>query len=395
MSRPCWGVLLAALLVGVMGSPSRAADPHPLPASLPDNTALDLGPYTCNAPADEPFRCETITDYSSFVYDRLNHQLLMFGGGHSATHRTDVDSFSFKTLTWSSAYASTLCRDMRLKNRGLVKGDWLTTGHPIARHTYDMLVMAENIKRLLLLGHVTGQGYCVEKSPPDKELYFLVGKIAMYDPVAKTWSYSSANNDGWEDYGSAEYDPVSGLVIIVDRYSVWTYDPVTQAKRKRLSHEYSAMGYGKNLVYFPPTRKMYYIADGAVIFEVSLGSGSSLSLGLRQVTGITGDIPKLAETGFAYDAVNQIIGGGVSQGVFYAYDPARKTWTSRVMNTIPAGASVGTLAFHALAYDPVNHVFILITDRESGRHTWAYRYAGARRSTTATPSPAGQPSARK
>ncbi len=152
MTRGCRRLVLAGALLGFLGGgPSLAAEPNLRLASLPDNTAMDLGPYTCNAPADDPFRCETITDYSGFVYDGVNHQLLMFGGGHSATHRTDVDAFSFKTLTWSSAYPSTLCRDMRLSNRGLVRGDWLTTGHPIARHTYDMLVWADNVKRLLLL----------------------------------------------------------------------------------------------------------------------------------------------------------------------------------------------------------------------------------------------------
>ena len=34
---------------------------------------------------------------------------------------------------------------------------------------------------------------------------------------------------------------------------------------------------------------------------------------------IKGDIPKLPETGFAYDAVNRVIGGGIVDGVFHAY----------------------------------------------------------------------------
>lgn len=385
-----WHSILAILASSLLTAGYvLAREPHPRLAFLPDNTAIDLGPYTCSAPEDDPSGCQTITDYSGFVHDRQNHQLLMFGGGHSATHRTDVDSFSFKSLTWNSAYPSTLCRDMRLANRGLVRGDWLTTGHPIARHTYDMLVMAENIRRLIVLGDVSGQGGCVEKSPPDKELYFLVGKIAMYDPVGRTWSYSSASNDGWQDFASAEYDPVSGLVIVVDRYSLWTYDPTTQAKVKRLSYVSGPMGYAKNLVYFPPTRKMYYIADGPLIFEVDLRNASASGLSLKQVTDITGDIPALAETGFAYDAVNQVIGGGISKGVFYAYDPVRKTWTSRVMKPLQTGASVGTVAFHALGYDPVNNVFVFITDQESGRRTWAYRYAGVRRSP-ATPTTSNQ-----
>jgi len=238
----------------------------------------------------------------------------------------------------------------------------------------------------VLLNEPSGQGYCVEKSPPDKELYFLPGKVAMYDPVAKSWSYTSVDSmGGWEGAGSAEYDPVSGLIFVVDRYSVWTYDPVKQSRSSRLSYVNGAMGYGKNLIYFPPTRRMYYIADGAAIFELDPGGGSSFRLSLKQVRGITGDAPTLQETGFAYDAVNHIIGGGVSRGVFHAYDPARKTWVRLVMKTIPEGAPVGTVAFHALAYDPVNNVFIFITDQESGRRTWAYRYASERGSVPVSP----------
>jgi hypothetical protein len=380
-------VSAAALLLALLGlGPSFAADPHPRLAALPDNTAVDLGPYRCNAPADDPHDCGSITDYSGFAYDRSTHQLLMFGGGHAATHRTDVDAFSFETLTWKSAYPSTLCRDMRLKNLGLARGEWLTTGHPVARHTYDMLVMADNVKRLVLLGHVSGQGYCVEDSPPGRDVYFFNGKIALYDPVAKVWSYSSASNDGWQDYGTAEYDPETGLVIVVDQESIWTFDPVTHAKEKRGSHESSVMGYAKNLVYYPPGRKMYYIADGAAIFELSLGTGRRPRLSLGHVGGITGAVPKLPETGFAYDSVNRVIGGGVVDGMFHVYDPARKTWERLVMNTIPPGASVGTGAFHALAYNPVDNVFIFVTDRASGRRTWAYRYRG---SAPGSPAPAG------
>jgi putative transposon-encoded protein len=53
------------------------------------------------------------------------------------------------------------------------------------------------------------------------------------------------------------------------------------------------------------------------------------------------------------------------------------------MQTQPAGSSVGTLAFHALDYDPVDNVFIFITDSASGRRTWAYRYGGGTPSTSA------------
>jgi hypothetical protein len=90
---------------------------------------------------------------------------------------------------------------------------------------------------------------------------------------------------------------------------------------------------------------------------------------------MAGNIPASQESGWAYDAANQIIGGGIQDGLFYAYSPLTNTWTSNVMQTDPPGSSVGTLAFHALDYDPINNVFIFITDGDSGRRTWAYRYA--------------------
>jgi hypothetical protein len=134
------------------------------------------------------------------------------------------------------------------------------------------------------------------------------------------------------------------------------------------------MSYAKNLVYFPPNGKMYYVANGDAVFEVTLDRSDLNRSSVIQVSGISGDVPTLRETGFAYDSTNRIIGGGVRDGMFSAYDPLKKAWTSRVMLPDPPGGSIGTLAFHALSYDPVNNVFVFITNYASGRHTWVYRY---------------------
>jgi hypothetical protein len=371
------GLLLGAVLavLALAGPVDGASGPHPQLADIEDNTAVDLGPYTCRAPEDEPHGCETITDYSRFVYDRFNHQLLMFGGGHAATHRTDVDVFDLSTLGWASAYPSTPCSEMRLANRG-PSAEWRSTGHPIARHTYDMLVIPDSTRRLLLLSSTTGQGHCIEKPGPDQDPYFLTGKIGIYDPVDRTWSYSTASTGGWLPYAAAEYDPGSGRVVVIDYSSLWTYDPVKQTTTRHLSYSNEALSYGKNLVYFPPNQKMYYIVDGGTIFEIDLSRSSFGWTSMRRVTGIKGDVPKLPETGFAYDSVNRIIGGGVRDGVFYAYDPLGRAWTARRMRAVPADRPIGSVAFHALDYDPVNNVFFFISDHESGRRTWAYRYGG-------------------
>ena len=74
-------------------------------ATLPANMALDLGRYACDDLSGSGYPCQTIDNYSSYVYDRARHQMLWFGGGDHATSRDDVVSFDFASLTWKSAYA--------------------------------------------------------------------------------------------------------------------------------------------------------------------------------------------------------------------------------------------------------------------------------------------------
>src|SRR5262249_50009604 len=108
---------------------------HPMFSSFPDNTAVDLGAYTCKKPAGDTTACQGITDYSTFVYHPGIHKLLMFGGGHATTFRDDVDVFDFSSLTWGHGDVSTPCTDMTKENQ-TAYGTWATTGHPHSRHTY-------------------------------------------------------------------------------------------------------------------------------------------------------------------------------------------------------------------------------------------------------------------
>jgi hypothetical protein len=94
------------------------------------------------------------------------------------------------------------------------------------------------------------------------------------------------------------------------------------------------------------------------------------------LSGIKGDVPRLRETGFAYDPVTRTIAGGVNEGIFYAFDPATRAWSSHVMQTEPPGLAVGTVAYHALDYDPVNNIFLFVSRKSSGKRTWAYRFTG-------------------
>jgi hypothetical protein len=333
---------------------------------LPDNTALDLGNYAdqCRISVpDDPDNCRRIGDYSRFTYDPDNHQILWFGGGHASTMRDDVDVFSFDSLKWAGAYPSTLCSEM---NTITEDGAWSSTGNPVSRHTYDQLIYAPNVHRLLITSPVYGAGYCGTYGGCGE---WCRGKMFFYDPVEKTWSIGTTPANDAHTW-SSEYDPASGMIISAGSGGLLVYDPVNDVQTQPLSGS-AISGYADNLVYFPPNQKMYYIqrGDPTRVFEVTLDRNDWENSTIAEVTDMTGT-PGSQESGFAYDTANYIIGGGVRDGIFYAFDPLTGQWDARTMQ-IQGGSGSPTLYFHNLDYDPVNGVFIF-----SGEdfHTWAYCY---------------------
>src|SRR5262249_37792738 len=96
------------LLLSITGI-ANAFSPNPTLTTIPDNTAVDLGPYTCQKPVGDTSgaACQGITDYSTFAYHSGIHKFLMFGGGHATTFRDDVDVFDFDSLTWGHGDIST------------------------------------------------------------------------------------------------------------------------------------------------------------------------------------------------------------------------------------------------------------------------------------------------
>jgi hypothetical protein len=349
-------------------------------SKLPPNTALSLGNYQPAPLAGCSVSATSITDYSRLTYDDINHQILMFGGGHAATPRTDVDVFNPIDLKWSSAYPSTPAAEMSVANFNKSTGGWNTTGHPMARHTYDLMPFASNTKELILLKQTDFQPRCQEMSQWQQH----PGKIWHYNPATKTWRPSAAAPVwGLQDVAAAaEFHPPSGKIIVLSRYGMYTYDPLSEVAIKHLNFTRAELGYAQNLVYFPPTDRMYYIKNDGRVFEVSLDPSDFAKSTITEVV-LTGTRPNTTETGWAYDSMNQIIGGGITDGVFYAFDPLRKLWSSHKTQVSPTGADVGSQVFHCIDYDPVNGVFIFISKAASRFTTWAYKY-GSGTATTGT-----------
>lgn len=369
------GALLAGLLHVLVATAAAAAttartfERNPRLADLQDNTALDLGRYECEARVPQ-INCATIFDYSRINYDPRGHRMLIFGGGHAATGRTDVDSFDLTTLKWKSLYSSMSCDQVRqadLDPRGFHR----STGHPAARHTYDqnVIVDVEGRARLMMFSNEGFSGHC---HPFTTSIRSVASLPLSGEPIK--WEFGPEAPMPWGYSGAAEFDPVSGKVILISaksRSTMWVYDPtshrVVAVRALGIPNENSS-----NLIYFPPAQTLYLIdSKTGDVHEISLDREDwSRSRATR--IDVRGDVPG-AMRNFAYDARNRII-GGVKAGRFYAFDPATRTWSSERMRTIPADATIGQVAHHAIDYDVVNNVFIFVTNRASGRRTWSYRY---------------------
>ncbi|SBT09371.1 exported hypothetical protein [Candidatus Accumulibacter aalborgensis] len=387
---PGSGAILLLSLVFLAARSSVAVSQNSILAKIPVNTAHYLGSYNPPPLSGCPqMESGHITDYSRFSYDSIHNQMLMFGGGHASVPRTDVDVLDLNegsSLTWGSAYPSTPVSDMTFANFNQATGSWITTGHPLTRHTYDMMTFDKDTGELILLQPVGPQAHCQEK----RDWYLYPGKVWIYNPTTKIWRATAGNPDVWGiremEHLAAEYDPISRQVIIIGRLGIYSFDPASEVAVRRKSFVRPELSLAQNLVYYPPNGKMYYILNNGTIFEVTIERSNLAKSSIVQMKGLVGTFPRgvmpplsdAGETGWAYDSTNKIIGGGIANSTFYAFDPIARRWTATRMRSDSSSRTIGKLTFHALDYDPVDNVFIFISrapgDGIDKQNTWAYRY---------------------
>ncbi|MCA9672198.1 MAG: hypothetical protein KC503_41670 [Myxococcales bacterium] len=363
--------------------PDYNAAPNPKLAGLGDGDAIDLGAFGCTSPGAGDGTCTRVTDYSGFTFDPNNHQFLMFGGGHSTTMTDSVFAFDLaSSLTWKELYAPTPCSQMVASNLDPTTGAWKAGPagpypRPLAAHTYDLLAFAPAQNAFVLISRLFNGGYCSSVGND------VGGPVAHFDLGANTWSFSSVSAASGSNIDAAEYDPVSKKILIFGRSGLGYYDPAQRSWSLAVSTyngdklktsqgadaDMNALGYANHMVYLPSTDTFYYfVRGGGDVYALKLDRTDLTKSTLDRVT-TSGSAPTHGEPGYAVDTQNNIIGGAVKDSMFYVFDPAGASWSAHAL-----GGSPGTQAFHAIGYDPVNNVFIFITDGSSGAHTWAFRY---------------------
>ena len=356
-------LLLSAPLLSAAAAQKPAFAPNPRLAGLPDNTAVELGPFVWERAPGET--CGgSVTDFGGMTYDMHNHRILLFGGGHSATDTDSLLSFDLSTLKWSALYKPTPVKYLTKEN--LDNGFWKAgeTGpypRPASRHTYDLLVVPDDAAELLMLRN---GDYSMTQHA------YYNSNCGVYDFKTGKWKVIPPQPfGGWG--GVCEYDPISKKVIGNagnNGQGLFVFDPATGKSQMILDdliYKYKANGDSGTMVYCPVDRKMYVIQTNAQIWSIDLDR-ANLRNSKIAVLQPSGEKPPGGECAYAYDAKNVLIGGGVKDNKFYAYDPAKNAWLSQNIQ----GAKPGTMTFHCLIYDPVDNVYVFI----AGNKTYAYRW---------------------
>ncbi len=360
-----WGAPAAKGKAAAGGAPPKSSL-----ATLAANTARNLGPY----PSGE-IGGRNITDFSGIAYDRAGKRMCLFGGGHGPSQETDIRIFDLTTSQWSSLYPPTPRSAMTLANGDSNYGRWISTNQPYARHSYNMsLVVGRRFYLFTPYGqadHLDGPG------PP------YGGRICWYDFDAKNWSYSqyTSGQTPWAIYAAAVLDPVSGKVIIAGLSapagpgSLWIYDPASDSFLTGSPFP-SAVGYAHDLVYFPPDDSFYVLQSNGRVWRLTVNR-ANLAFSSVAALAVTGTPPAAGpRCGFAYDSINKIIGGNVTNGTFYAFDPASRAWSAKAMQVEGGSIGIPNQTFHCLEFDADSGCFIFLNDATNPT-TWGYRYAGA------------------
>lgn len=392
-THPLCQVWYKELIISTQDIADPAAGPF---ASLAPNHVQDLGAFTCTEiPGDTSgSTSRQSVDFCGMIYDGARRQMVTFGGGHASTNYDVVHTFKLDTLQWVEEYPPTPAANITLANYDFDKGAWITgsDGGPyeraLARHTEDLLAIVGD--ELIVLASVEGNQVC-PSTGINSTLAFLnqLSKLPQYNFTTKTWSFSTTQSGGYatQDWPGTAVDPVTGLVVIMGQVGgLETYDPTTRVRTTRIASGFlqdangnvislSNLEYNNNLAYYPPGDCFYYFRSGLAlpngVFKLTLNRSNYAASFARQVTTTGTPPPTAFEVAARYDTKNHVFGVGPVNNIFYTFDPESAIWSP---HTVQGGAP-GSQTFHMMDYDPVNNVFIFVTNQVDGYKTWAYRYA--------------------
>lgn len=344
-----------------VAAPAPVPVPTPIPisllAGLQSGTACKLGAWS-----------DTLgnfhrSDYSCVVADPANHRVLFYGGGHSSQVGSgtddDIRAFDLGALTWSSLYAPTPDADLIASNEDLQLGRWISTNHPIVRHTFAGSV-------------VTGGRYYLFQANSNFLGALDPAPICWYDFAAGTWTYSASGRvPGWQYNAGVTFDPVSQKIVVCGTdmqasgwYHLWLYDPATDVITKVC--DFNVSGHMADMHYDASSDSFLLFGASGKVMRLALNRAAPAQSTLAAVTttGVAVPNPANAPQRFAFDGTHY--GGSVIDGTMYLFDAAAAAWSSRQLVNGDGSPATFTQIYYCIDFDPTTGCYIVLgTDSQT------------------------------
>jgi len=348
--------MLCAVAVGWTGiviGATEATKPRPNPklTAIPENTWEKVAGFA-PAPAG-------ILAYSGGVYDSVQHQLLIFGGGHADYWGNEVCAFSPATLSWKRMYEPDARARYTNGNIDNIKGKLKDSDKPYTRHSYNHLCFVTSAASMFIFGGC-GPGW---------------GDIRPTCPAPPDcWSYSVADNKWALLYAGRGTRSGYAMACCYDakRDVVWAYGHDSRLSRFDLktktwsTHtirpaiDYVGL-YNFHMLHLPKDDKILLVGNDTCTIDASTQASHRYSL--KNASG---------KAGLAYlpdqDTVLYVPLPGGETGPEYRteiFDCTKAQWQKIQSKGLAARGAV----WNRLQYDPVDNVVLLVVD--SG--VWAYK----------------------
>lgn len=323
----------------------------------PTNPDLDrLGSNEWLLLSDGGVEFEGHAAYSGGVYDSVNHQFLVFGGGHWDGSRNDVLAFDIATATWSAISETDTSGDHNCGNVDeSTPGMLLSSMRPASRHTYDQVEFLPDVGRMLVWSGPTYSGIweCSGQTLP--------ADTWLFDPMDGSWEYrnvAGAPQPAGESHCGG-YDVESGTYYAIQPGAMWSYDVASDTWSGVEASGSPESPANSRVVTVDTRRRQLWMRPD--VFDVATQTWS-----VSTAEGAPGRT--LSET---YDTENDLIIVHSGAQVF-GYSPASDTWEVRdPTNPIEDPAGSGAGPYGRFFYDPVDGVVLFI---DYDTEVWAYRW---------------------
>jgi hypothetical protein len=297
--------------------------------------------------------------WSGGAYDTARDRLMVWGGGHNGYGGNEMYAFDVNTLKWQRL------RDPSLSLTPNV--DYYPDGTPAPRHSYGGMEYLPNVDRMATFS--TGGWGLVSN----------ITNVPAFSPTDNTWERWPTSNVT-DTTTQAAYDPVTGHVFVKGTIGTGyldEFDPVTKTWTQRTGQE-DRYEYYVTFAIDPVRRLLVGVGESnQKVWDISQSGtiqGTNLSTSGDQ-TLVSAQAP-----GFVYDLVSKKFVGWNGGANVYILDPA--TWTWAQIPPVPANTVVPTNpnsagTYGRFRYIPSKNAFVVVNSVDQDVFFYKLSSAGA------------------